>query len=67
MRRFLITYTDCDETRQGFWHGIDAEHAELRFWDSIDAFGGPEGIRILSIYHWPNASNHPHANPLANL
>lgn len=49
MKRFQITYFDCDEIQTWNCKAYDANHAYDKFWDMIHDFGGPEGIRFQSI------------------
>lgn len=49
MKRYKITYTDCDETQTWNCSAYDADHAEEKFWDSCEAEGGPQGVRVISV------------------
>lgn len=49
MKRYQITYTDCDETQTWHCSAYDASHAEEKFWDSCEAEGGSQGIRVVSV------------------
>lgn len=58
--RFRIEFTDAGEPCSQIWRGFDHDHAEERFWDSIHACGGPEGIHVLSITRLPKrVKRHP--------
>lgn len=51
MNAYTITYTEGSdlETFTTCRHGLDAEHAEMRFLDALECRGGNEGTRILSV------------------
>ena len=50
MKRFKITYRQGQhsETQTCLMNGYDAEHAEERFFDSMEEEGGTQGLEILS-------------------
>lgn len=50
MKRFKITYKDGQgsETQSCYMLGTNAEHAEMRFLDSLEEEGGNEGVEIIS-------------------
>jgi hypothetical protein len=60
MKLYTITYSESGETGTTPWHGLDAEHAENRFLDSLECQGGNEGVRILSV-----VEVRPRVKPLA--
>jgi hypothetical protein len=49
MKRFRAIFSDAGELTEWNIRALNAEHAELRFWEAIDEFGGSEGIRLISI------------------
>jgi hypothetical protein len=49
MKRFRAIFSDAGEITQWNIKAIDHEHAESCFWDSVDEFGGFEGIQLISI------------------
>lgn len=60
MRPYRITYTEGTdgETQTVTFRGYDAAHAEERFWDDLNAFWGPEGVRVLSVTKIRTAKKH---------
>jgi hypothetical protein len=49
LKRFRATFTDCGEVTTWTLYATDADAADSEFWDAVDEFGGPEGIRLISI------------------
>ena len=49
MKRFKITYKEgqYSETQTCLMRGTNAEHAEERFFDSMEEEGGTQGLEIL--------------------
>ena len=54
MKHFRAIFLDAGEITQWNIKAMNHEHAEACFWDSVDEFGGPEGIRLISITRAPD-------------
>lgn len=51
MKRYKITYRqsrDC-EVQSCIMFGFNSEHAESRFFDSMEEEGGTQGLEVLSV------------------
>lgn len=53
---FRIETSECGETETIFQRGHDAQDAEERFWDRMDAYGGSQGITVLSVSRYYSPS-----------
>jgi hypothetical protein len=51
MKRYKITYQESrdSETQSCLMFGFNSEHAESRFFDSMEEEGGTHGLQILSV------------------
>ena len=51
MTRYKITYQESrgSETQSCIMFGFNSEHAETRFFDSMEEEGGTQGLQILSV------------------
>ena len=53
---FRIETSECGETETILQRGHNAEDAEERFWDRMEACGGSQGITVLSVSRYYSPS-----------